>query len=342
MLRLGMFPGPKKEIFCKMRMIKTALFVNPAQTRDNLDYVYGAERLRWIRENTDLYPTVITSGNIDELLPELSGVEAIFSTWGMVPVSAAQLQMMPNLKCLFYAAGATTAFRGPFVERGITVCSATEANAIPVAEFCLGQILLAMTGYFRNIRAFSRPLPPEERMRVTGPGNYGGRVALIGAGTISRKLQELLKPFHLEVVVVPSRAENRTVSLEEAFRTSMVVSNHLPDRDDNVGVLHEALFRTMPEGATFINTGRGRQIDEAGLARVMAERPDLSALLDVQYPEPPVADSPFYNLANVFLTTHIAGSKNDEVGRMADYMLDDFKRYAAGEPMRYIVQPGQL
>ena len=325
-----------------MRRIKSAIFINLNEVRNNLDYVYGPERLAWIKENTDLYPTVVSSANIEKLLPELGEIEVIFSTWGMVQVTAEQLKRMPNLKCVFYAAGATSHFREPFVRRGVTVCSATAANAIPVAEFCLGQILLATTGYFRNIRAFTRPLPAEERMKYFGPGNYGARVALIGAGTISRKLQEFLTPFRLEVVVVPSRAENRTISLEEAFRTSVVVSNHLPDRDDNVGVLNEALFRSMRPGATFINTGRGRQVDEPGLARVMAERPDLTALLDVQYPEPPVAESPLYNLANVLMTTHIAGSKNDEVGRMADYMLDDFKRYAAGEPMQHIVPPDQL
>ncbi|MBP5532010.1 MAG: hypothetical protein J6Y54_08295, partial [Lentisphaeria bacterium] len=53
------------------------------------------------------------------------------------------------------------------------------------------------------------------------------------------------------------RRERRTVSLEEAFRTAYVVSNHLPNRDDNQKVIGEELFSSMRPHATFINTGRG-------------------------------------------------------------------------------------
>ena len=47
-------------------------------------------------------------------------------------------------------------------------------------------------------------------------------------------VQELLKAYNVNVVVVPSRREKRTVSLEEVFNMALVISNHLPDRDDNV------------------------------------------------------------------------------------------------------------
>jgi phosphoglycerate dehydrogenase-like enzyme len=326
-----------------VRTIKSAFFNNGTSFIGTgvLDQVYGKNR-QWIAANSELYPTVIGEKNFAEHADQLAGLEVIFSTWGMPKLTAAQLDRMPRLKCVFYAAGATRDFRGPLVERGIVVCSATAANAIPVAEFCLGQILLANTGYFRNTREFKRPLTPDDRKALTGPGNYGGRVALIGAGTIAQKLQELLAPFRLDVRVVASRAERRTMSLEEAFATSYVVSNHLPDRDDNVGVLNAALFRLLPHGATFVNTGRGRQIDHAGLVEVLRERPDLTALLDVQYPEPPEAGSALYELPNVLLSSHIAGSKRDELIRMSDYMVADFKRYLAGEPLVHVVQPDQL
>lgn len=327
-----------------MRKIESAFFNNNPgfAAADSLGYVYGPERRQWIADHTSLYPEVVTPDNFERHAPALAGVEVIFSTWGMPVLTAEQAARLPALKCIFYAAGATQYFRAPFVERGVTVCSATEANAIPVAEFCLGQILLANTGYFRNVRSFTRPLTQPERRQLTGSGNYGARVTLIGAGTISLKLQELLQPFTLDVRVVTSRPERRTMSLEEAFRSSQVVSNHLPDRDDNVGILNADLFRLMPEGTVFINTGRGRQVDHAGLAAVLRARPDLTALLDVQYPEPPAADSPLYELPNVLLSSHIAGSKNDEVGRMADYMLEEFTRYRNGEALRYAVKPDQL
>ena len=88
-------------------------------------------------------------------------------------------------------------------------------------------------------------------------------MALIGAGAISQELQKLLRSFYLDVIVIPSRPENRTLSLEDAFASAWVISNHLPNREDNIGVLNGDLFRRMRQGAVFINTGRGRQVNES-------------------------------------------------------------------------------
>ena len=55
------------------------------------------------------------------------------------------------------------------------------------------------------------------------------------------------------------------------------------------------------------------------------------------YPEPPVKDHPFYTLPNCLLTPHIAGSAGDEVARMGEYMLSEFKLYVSGEPTKYEV-----
>ena len=94
--------------------------------------------------------------------------------------------------------------------------------------------------------------------------------------------------------------------------------------------------------ATFINTGRGAQVDEAGLVEVLESRPDLTALLDVTHPEPPEAGAKQYPLPNIRLLSHIAGSGNDEVHRMADYMIEELERYLAGEPLRYEVNESML
>ena len=98
----------------------------------------------------------------------------------------------------------------------------------------------------------------------------------------------------------------------------------------------------MPPGGTFINTGRGAQVNEDDLIAVLHERPDLTALIDVTYPEPPLPDSEFYNMPNVRLSSHIAGSMNNEVHRMADYMIEEFKRWDRGEALKYRVFENML
>ena len=298
--------------------------------KETVDYVYSEAQRKQIAEVTDLMPEIVNAGNFDSV--DLKDVEVIFSTWGMMNFTGEQLDRMPNLKAVFYGAGATDYFARPLLARGIKVISAWKANAIPVAEFVLAQIILSMKNYFSN----------NWNNKFAGPGCYGETVALIGAGAISSKLQEMLKVLNLNVLVIPSRPERRTVSLEEAFRTAYVVSNHLPNREDNQKVLTKELFASMRQGATFINTGRGAQVDEAGLIEVLKARPDLTALLDVTFPEPPEAGSELYTLPNVRLTSHIAGSLNDEVHRMADYVIGDYLHFAAGEPLEHEVTEEML
>ncbi|PLR47332.1 hydroxyacid dehydrogenase [Chimaeribacter arupi] len=308
---------------------------------EKFHHVYQPFHLAEISARCNLCPTLLTPDNIDHHLGELAEVEFLFSTWGMFTLNEAQLDRLPHLKVIFYAAGATDYFSAPYLARGIKVVSAWHANAIPVAEFCLAQILLGCKGYFRNQREYCGP---EHFSTLANhhfaPGNYQEQVALIGAGAISQELQKLLHPFCLDVVVVPSRSEKRTLSLEDAFASSWVISNHLPNREDNIGVLNGDLFRRMRQGAVFINTGRGRQVNESELIQVLKERPDLTALLDVTKPEPPEADSALYTLPNVQLTSHIAGALNNETRRLANCVIDEFQRWLTGQPLLFDISHG--
>ena len=98
----------------------------------------------------------------------------------------------------------------------------------------------------------------------------------------------------------------------------------------------------MRSDATFINTGRGAQVVEAELIDVLRHRSDVTALLDVTLPEPPESESAFYTLPNVQLSSHIAGSMNDELVRMADHMIEECARWQRGEVLRYQVTEAML
>ena len=311
---------------------------------DVIERVYADGRREKVRELTACYPTVITPANFSEHAAQLEKLEVIFSTWGMLQLSAEELECLPNLRAVFYAAGTVQGFARPFLKKEILVTCAAAANGIPVAEFTLAQILLANKGYFQDVAACSSA-QGRVAARFSGTGNFGETVALLGVGVIGRKVIELLRPFDLRVIVfdpfLPDAEAERLgvikVSLEEAFAQGFVVSNHLANLPATVGMLNGRLFDSMRQNATFINTGRGATVVESDLTRVLQARPDLTALLDVTDPEPPVSDSLFYALPNVHLTSHIAGSAGNEVVRMADYMIEEFKRWEQGEPLRYAV-----
>ena len=307
----------------------------------SIDYVYAGGRREKVAQLCELHPALVTADNLDAELPRLGELEVIFSTWGMLPLTGEQLARMPNLKALFYAAGSVRKFARPFLEHGIVVVSGWGANAVPVAEFTLAQILLANKNYFQNTRACARPETRVDAPR--GPGNYGETVSLLGAGMIGRAVIDLLKPFRLDVLVFDpflpagdaARLGVEQVDMDEAFRRGQVVSNHIANLPETERMIRGTHLESMREGAVFINTGRGATVAEDEMVQVLRRRPDLTALLDVTYPEPPTPDSPLYELPNVSISSHLAGSLNDEVVRMADYIVEEFLAWQEGRPLRY-------
>ena len=321
-------------------MIKAAFFGNNKPT---LTLVYPQDRRDTIAASCSIHPETITSQNLNLQLPSLADVQVIFTTWEMPALTKSQIASMPELKAVFYAAGSVKAFAKPLLAQGVTVVSAWAANAVPVAEFVLAQILLANKGYFRNIRDCGSSETRPTAFRSVG--NFHTTVALLGAGMIGKKVIDLMKPFCLRTIVFDpflsqvdaDQLEVEKVSLAEAFRRGMVVSNHLANVPETRGLLHREHFDAMPENAVFINTGRGATVVENDLVDVLEQRPDLIALLDVTDPEPPSDDSPLYKLPNAILSSHIAGSICGEVPRMADTVIEEFHRWRKGMPLRYAV-----
>ena len=314
-----------------------------------IDRVYGEAGRARLAELTDLREGVV----VDDFAERLAGVRWVFSTWGMPAFDGPTLDRLPDLEAVFYAAGTVKPFARPLLDRGVRVVSAWRSNGRPVAEFSVAQILLASKDYFANTRAIREPWSDADRGTAAlpmGQGVWDTPVALLGFGAIGRLTAELLRPFRVEVRVVDPFASDadlatagvRRVTMQEAFATCEVVSNHLPNLPSLQRVLDRELFASMLPCATFLNTGRGAQVDEEGLVAVLRERPDLTALLDVTLPEPPVAGSPLYELPNVHLSSHIAGSIGREVHRMAESVLDEAEALLHGRELRHEVRPEML
>lgn len=285
---------------------------------------------------------------------DFSDVALIFSTWGMPPLTEAQIaRHLPGLRSVFYAAGTVQAFARPFFDRGVQVFSAWQANAVPVAEYTTAQILLANKGFFslsRQTAGTPAGYAAVKQFCKAFPGNYRARVGIIGDGAVGSLVIDALRRYELDIDVfsitmTPARAAElgvRLVTLAQMFTECDVISNHLANNPQTVGMLSRDLIFRLKPYSTFINTGRGAQVDESALIDKLTADETITALLDVTYPEPPADGSLLYTLPNVILTPHIAGSAGNEVWRMAEYMLAESRRWAAGEPCRYEVSPKML
>ena len=314
---------------------------------DNFNRVYdGCVRAR-LQTMTDVENHCYTKAHVLADPARFSRVEVLFSTWGMPSFSEEEIRAcFPSLQCLFYAAGSVQAFARPFLNCGVKVFSAWAANAVPVAEYTVSQMILANKGFFVHTRLMGEGRVEDAHRRMASSiGNFRAKVGLIGCGMIGSLVAEMLKPYDLEVLAFdPFLSEEKAAalgvthcSLEELFSSCSVVSNHLANNADTRGMLGYRHFSAMPPYATFLNTGRGAQVVEDDLVRALTERPDLTAVLDVTDPEPSPAGHPFYNLPNCFLTPHIAGSLGGEVVRMAEYMVKEYADYVAGNACRYEV-----
>ncbi len=282
-----------------------------------------------------------------------AGTEFIFSTWGMIRLTREEVvRYFPNLKAVFYAAGTVNGFAQPYMENGVRIFSAWAANAIPVAEYTTAQIILANKGFYQLHQRYKESgFMAARQYGDTFPGNYGTKVGLIGIGQISRHVIQLLKPYKLDIYVTSSYltekdAEELGVTLSDLdyiFENCQTISNHLANKPENVGLLNETYFSKMKTNAAFINTGRGAQVDEAALIKAMKDEPRRTALLDVTDPKEPLnPDDPIWEVPNIIITPHRAGSMTEEIRRMGTYMLDEYERFIHGEEPLYEITLGML
>jgi len=317
---------------------------------DTVNRVYSPDFREKISCEVALCPQVISYDMLE--WQDLHGVEFIFSTWGMPNLSEEEIQTyFPSLKAVFYAAGTVQYFARPFFRSGVRVFSAWGANAVPVAEFTVAQILLANKGFYQSAALMKSGERDIARAYAESlPGNFGVEVGLIGCGMIGGLTAQMLRAYRLEVLAYdPYLSDMRAAelgmmkcSLEELFSRCQTISNHLANNGQTKGMLHYGLFRLMKPNAVFINTGRGAQVVEADLIRALNEEPGRTALLDVTDPEPPRPGSELYSLPNVILTPHIAGSMGHEVARMGECMYEEFRAVLHGQTARYEVTEEML
>ncbi|HET6708848.1 hydroxyacid dehydrogenase [Amycolatopsis sp.] len=312
--------------------------------RDTMEVQFGAAELARLRATARLGEPLCT----DELTSapvraRLAEVEVLITSWGCPPLDEAVLRAAPNLRAVLHAAGSVRDHVGAAVfDRGLLVTTAADANAEPVAQYTLGAILWA----FKKVPflAADARKSREDWGYRDRRGELSGRdrtVVLVGFSRVGRRVAALLRLLDLARVVVvdpvADPAEIRAagaepVSLAEALPQADVLSLHAPSLPETRHMIGAAELAALPPGAVLINTARGALVDTAALEHACAD--GLHAVLDVTEPEPLPAGSPLYDLPNVVLTPHVAGSLGSETRRMSAEALGELERYAAGLPPR--------
>ncbi len=270
-------------------------------------------------------------------------VEIILSSWGMPRMDQEFLDHFPKLRAVFYAAGEATYFvTSASRDRGIVVSNAKQANAIPVAEYTTSVALLSLKRFWHFMRQTHRTKVWKWEIG-DAIGSYQATVGLLSLGAVGRKVAQMLSHHEIKLIGYDPHLNQEhadeigvhLVSLEELFSCSDVLTVHAPHLPETVNLVDASLLQRMKPYATFINTSRGAVVNQDDLISVLRQRPDMTAVLDVTWPEPPETDSPLYALENVILTPHIAGSLGNEVTRLGRWMVDDMYRFLDGRPLKH-------
>jgi phosphoglycerate dehydrogenase-like enzyme len=283
--------------------------------------------------------------------PAASAVEVLLTAWGSPAVDAEALSLMPDLRAVVHAAGSVKHLVGPEVwERGVLVTSAADLNARPVAEFALAAVILTaknapvLAARFRDERTAA-----DLTRDTTIAGTYRTTVGVLGASATGTELLRLLRHLDVECLVYdPTLAPEDAVALaaelvdlDELFERSQVLSVHAPLIPGTRGLVDARLLGLLRDGASVINTARGPIIDHDALRRELVSG-RLQAVLDVTEPEPLSAEDPLWELPNVWLTPHLAGSMGGELLRLGRRAVDEVRALVQGRPPIAPVGPESL
>lgn len=190
-------------------------------------------------------------------------------------------------------------------------------------------------------------------------------LGVIGTGRIGRRVIEIAKGFGMRVVAFDTNPDPAIsvemgveyMGLTNVLARSDVVSMHVPSTPTTAGLISDAEFAVMKQGAIIINTARGNVIDTAALVRALAEGKIRGAGLDV-LPEEPlireeaeifraptgteydlkalVANHVLLRFPNVIVTPHIAYNTDSAVRRIIGVTLDNIHAFCRGQPQNVV------
>jgi lactate dehydrogenase-like 2-hydroxyacid dehydrogenase len=223
-----------------------------------------------------------------------------------------------------------------------------------VAEFTIMMILASMRRlpfadsalrkgnfYTWELRGFSYSL-------------MGKTVGLIGFGSIAHFVAERLRGFGVKIVIYDKYKKfaekeqeilgvQQVNSLGELAACSDVVSLHANySAADHGSINRETLFDKMKPTAFFINTARGKLVNQKDIAQVLKEKRIAGAALDVYEEETVHLDDPLVGLENVVLTPHIGSGTRDVIAARAEYMFDNMRRFLKNRPLRNCINSDQI
>ncbi|HEX5416711.1 MAG TPA: C-terminal binding protein [Chloroflexota bacterium] len=278
---------------------------------------------------------------LEDLLPIANDVDAIYQ--GPVPMSRELLSQLPNLKAICALGIGFDDFDVKVAtDLGIVVINLPRVFHREVAQHTLALLLAQVRQVVPlNAAMHARANNPQANLRAVAPTQhmYGQTLGLVAFGNIAREVAKMAKAFELRVITYDPYVKPETlaeygvegVSLEQLLSESDFISMHTPLSEGTYHLMGEAQFKQMKPTALFVNTSRGKTVDEVALVKALREGWIAGAALDVTEIEPPEVSNPLLTMDNVVLTPHIASASDKARHERARWMGIEVGRVLTGQ-----------
>lgn len=227
-------------------------------------------------------------------------------------------------------------------ESGTVVTNARGVFEQPIAEYVAG-LVIAMAKDFPGSWELQRQRrwKHRETMRLAG-----SRAVVVGSGPIGRAVTRTLAALGVRTELV-GRTERESDPEVGRVHGSAALRGLLPSADwvvcaaplteDTRGMFDASVFSRMKPDARFINVGRGPLVVEKDLVDAVLKRTIAGAALDVFENEPLTADSRMWDVPGLLVSPHMSGDTVGWRDALAEQFMDNFDRWAAGEPLLNVV-----
>ena len=226
--------------------------------------------------------------------------------------------------------------------RGIPVCNVPGYGTDSVAQHTFSLILELSNHVGLNSQSVARgewSKSPDFCYSLKPIVELSGKIlGIVGYGKIGQKVAEIGRAFGMKVIYASSSrtADPMSVSMDELFRVSDIVSLHCPLTAQNQGFVNQALLESMKTGSLLINTARGQLVNEGDLADALRRSRIGGAGLDVLSAEPPPSNHPLIGLPNCIITPHNAWLSYEARKRIMDTTVSNVREALAGNPRNVV------
>lgn len=224
---------------------------------------------------------------------------------------------------------------GAFAEKGVVLTNASGVHAYPISETILGFMLMFARQLHMSVRH-------QSANNWKSPGHlheiHGKTAGILGVGAIGEETARLAKAFGMRVLGVrrsggASPYVDRMFGMEgldEVLEQSDYIINTLPLTKATFHLIGSEQLRRMRSTAVYINIGRGATADEEALIEALRSGTIAGAALDVFEKEPLPDTSPLWEMEQVIITPHNAGSTDHYNERAMQIFLRNLRDMAEG------------